>query len=52
MQENQKKILYDKSKLEMYYEHTDRINTDGKTEVGMKDYWPRSMSLQIQIIQE
>jgi len=33
-----KKILYDKSKLEMYYEHTDRINTDGKTEVGMKDY--------------
>jgi hypothetical protein len=33
-----KKILYGKSKLEKYYEHTDRINTDGKTEVWMKDF--------------
>jgi hypothetical protein len=38
VQENHKKLLYGKPKLEMYYEHTDRINRDGKTEVWMKDY--------------
>ena len=40
-----------KPKLEMYYEHTDRINRDGKAEVWMKDYWSRSISLWIQIVQ-
>jgi hypothetical protein len=52
VQENQKKILYVKPKLEIYYEHSDSINRDGNTEVWMKYYWPRSISLRIQIIQE